>query len=120
EALALVDKNGERYWEAELYRRKGELLLQSGVWGVEQEAEVCFQQALAVAHRQQAKALELRAVLSLSRLWHQQGTWLQAEEVVKINSFWRDIKGLVESDVVHCLFAVRLDPEVVLPSIDFT
>jgi hypothetical protein len=73
-----------------------------------------------VAHRQQAKALELRAVLSLSRLWHQQGTWLQAEEVVKINSFWRDIKGLVESDVVHCLFAVRLDPEVVLPSIDFT
>src|SRR5258708_37839375 len=59
EALALVDHNGERYWEAELYRRKGELLLQSGVWGAEQGAEVCFQQALAVARRQQAKALEL-------------------------------------------------------------
>ncbi len=73
EALALVDQNGERYWEAELYRRKGELLLQSGVWGAEQGAEVCFQQALAVARRQQAKALELRAALSLSRLWHQQG-----------------------------------------------
>src|SRR5262244_2953968 len=73
EALALVDQNGERFWEAELYRRKGELLLQSGVWGAEQEAEVCLQQALAVARRQQAKALELRAALSLSRLWQRQG-----------------------------------------------
>jgi predicted ATPase len=68
-----VDQNGERYWEAELYRRKGELLLQSRVWGAEQGAAVCFQQALAVARRQQAKALELRAALSLSRLWQQQG-----------------------------------------------
>jgi predicted ATPase len=73
EALALVDQNGERYWEAELYRRKGELLLQSRGWGAEQGAEICLQQALAVAHRQQAKALELRAALSLSRLWQQQG-----------------------------------------------
>jgi predicted ATPase len=73
EALALVDQSGERYWEAELYRRKGELLLQSGDRGAEPGAEVCFQQALAVARRQQAKALELRAALSLSRLWHQQG-----------------------------------------------
>src|SRR5262249_9539537 len=73
EALALVDKNGERYWEAELYRRKGELLLRSGDRGAEPGAEGCFQQALAVAHRQQAKALELRAVLSLRRLWQQQG-----------------------------------------------
>jgi class 3 adenylate cyclase/predicted ATPase len=73
EALALVDKNGERYWEAELYRRKGELLLQSGVRSAEPGAEVCLQQALAVARRQQAKALELRAALSLSRLWRQQG-----------------------------------------------
>jgi predicted ATPase len=73
EALALVDQNGERYWEAELYRRKGELLLQSGGQGPEHGAEVCFQQALAVARRQQAKVLELRAALSLSRLWHRQG-----------------------------------------------
>jgi class 3 adenylate cyclase/predicted ATPase len=73
EALALVDTNGERYWEAELYRRKGELLLQSGVWDAAQGAAVCFQQALAVARRQHAKALELRAALSLSRLWHHQG-----------------------------------------------
>jgi predicted ATPase/class 3 adenylate cyclase len=78
EALALVDKNGERYWEAELYRRKGELLLQSGVGGVERGAEVYFQRALAVAHRQQAKALELRAALSLSRLWRQQGKRAEA------------------------------------------
>jgi predicted ATPase len=73
EALALVDTNGERYWEAELYRRKGELLLQSGVWDAAQGAAACFQQALTVARRQHAKALELRAALSLSRLWHHQG-----------------------------------------------
>src|SRR5215813_14057092 len=72
DALALVDKNGERYWEAELYRRKGELLLQSGVRVAERGAEVCFQQALAVARRQQAKTLELRAAVSLCRLWQQQ------------------------------------------------
>jgi predicted ATPase len=67
-----VDKHGECYWEAELYRRKGELILQGGVWDAEHGAEVCFQQALTVARRQQAKALELRAALSLSRLWYQQ------------------------------------------------
>jgi predicted ATPase len=81
EALTLVDKNGERYWEAELYRRKGELLRQSGVRGAEPGAEVCLRQALAVARRQQAKALELRAALSLSRLWYQQG---QRAEVYRL------------------------------------
>jgi predicted ATPase len=57
---------------AELYRFKGELLL----WHAapdEHQAETCFQQALAIARRQQAKSLELRAALSLSRLWQRQG-----------------------------------------------
>ena len=72
EAFALVDKNGERYWEAELYRRKGELLLQSGA-GCRARSRSLLSAGLAVARRQQAKALELRATLSLSRLWQQQG-----------------------------------------------
>ena len=46
------------------------------------EVEACFQQALDVARRQQAKALELRAALSLSRLWQQQGQWEAARELL--------------------------------------
>ena len=72
EALTLVAATEERWWEAELYRLQGELLLQLPRPDMSQ-AEACFQQALDVARRQQAKALELRAALSLSRLWQQQG-----------------------------------------------
>jgi predicted ATPase len=71
EALALVDSTGERYWEAELHRRKGELLLMQQGQKVG-EAEECFRQALDIARRQQAKSLELRAAMSLSRLWERQ------------------------------------------------
>jgi predicted ATPase len=63
----------EMWWsEAEISRLQGELRLQLASPDVAQ-AEACFQQALAVARLQQAKALELRAALSLSRLWQQQG-----------------------------------------------
>jgi predicted ATPase len=90
EALAAVDKTGERFYEAELYRLKGELTLQNEArgWrletscpspqasslkplassGAEQEAEGCFLKAIAIAQKQQAKSLELRAVMSLVRL----------------------------------------------------
>ena len=69
-----MDQSGVRFYEAELHRLKGELLLALAGTGHEvQEAEVCFRQALAVARRQQAKWLELRAAISLSRLWQQQG-----------------------------------------------
>jgi predicted ATPase len=66
--LTLVGATEERWWEAELHRLKGELLLQLPIPEV-QQAEAYFQQALAVARSQQAKALELRAALSLGRLW---------------------------------------------------
>ena len=72
EALTAAHATGERQHEAELYRLKGELLLQQDVLD-EQEAESCFRQALDVARQQQAKAFELRAAMSLSRLWQQQG-----------------------------------------------
>jgi predicted ATPase len=84
EALAHVHKTGERFYEAELYRLKGQLTLQkfqvsgsgfqvpesaeSEVRSPESEAEECFWEAIEIARRQQAKSLELRAVMSLSRL----------------------------------------------------
>ena len=94
EALAVVSENGERHYEAELYRLKGELLLQQAVGRdgtciapmetsvvaeakgggamyvppLQTEAETCFHQALDVSRHQCAKSLELRASMSLSRL----------------------------------------------------
>jgi predicted ATPase len=72
EALTLAGEAGERCFEPELYRLKGTLLLQ---WSADHhvEAQACFQQALAVARRQQAKFWELRTAISLSRLWQHQG-----------------------------------------------
>jgi predicted ATPase len=76
EAAAVVDK-GERYWEVEWYRLKGELLL---AYAAEHdpEAEACFRQALDAARGQQAKSLELWAAMSLSRLWQRQGKCQEA------------------------------------------
>jgi len=71
EALALVHKNQEHYYEAELHRLTGELML--GIGRDVHDAEPSFHHALEVARRQQAKSWELRAGMSLSRLWHQQG-----------------------------------------------
>jgi tetratricopeptide (TPR) repeat protein len=72
EALTTLANSTVQWWEAELYRLKGELLLQHAAAQPE-EAEACFQQALAVARRQQAKLLEMRAAMSLARLWQRQG-----------------------------------------------
>ena len=77
----LVEDTGERFWEAELYRLKGELLLRHTIPN-EHQAAACFQQALDVARHQQAKSLELRAAMSLSRLWQQQGKRAEARELL--------------------------------------
>jgi predicted ATPase len=88
EALAIVDRTGARMWEAELHRLKGELLLARAsprrrAKGTRQkQAEACFHQALDVARRQRAKSLELRAAMSLSRLWQQQGKRAEARELL--------------------------------------
>jgi class 3 adenylate cyclase/predicted ATPase len=71
EAQALVEKTGERYYEAELQRLKGELLLAQSP-DDPAEAEACFHNALEIARGQQAKSLELRAAMSLARLWQRQ------------------------------------------------
>ena len=87
----MAHRNGERYYEAELYRLKGELLLMQstgrsvsraatgGKAVVKAEpaavsnAEGCFNQSIKIAQRQNAKSLELRAVMSVARLYQNQG-----------------------------------------------
>ena len=81
EALALVHKNAERLFEAEIYRLKGELLLKQSSDHAA-EAETCFHQALTIARRQQAKSLELRVTTSLARLWQNQGKRTEAHELL--------------------------------------
>ena len=99
EALATVHKTGECYYEAELYRLKGELTLQkfqvssfkfqvanpqhpTPSTQAEAEAEACFLKAIEVARRQSAKSLELRAVMSLARLWQKQGKKVEARQLL--------------------------------------
>ena len=79
EALVHVDHTGERFWEAEVYRLKGELLqtIPDAL-----QAEACFQRALVMARRQQAKSWELRVAMSLSRLWQQQGKRAAAHDLL--------------------------------------
>ena len=72
EALRAVDDTGIGFYEPELHRLKGELLLARAPENPA-DAEACFRQAIAIARRQEAKSLELRAVMSLSRLLQQQG-----------------------------------------------
>jgi class 3 adenylate cyclase/predicted ATPase len=81
EAQVLVDGNGEHWCEAEVHRCRGELLLARSV-DAHSEAETCFRQALDVARRQQAKSLELRAAMRLSRLWQQQGKQAEARDLL--------------------------------------
>ena len=71
-SLTIIDEDAQSYIAAELYRLQGELLLRRRP-AHRDEAERRFQQALNIARRQQAKAWELRAAMSLCRLWSQQG-----------------------------------------------
>lgn len=92
DALTSVERTGERKFEAELHRLKGELLLSQVEGGAEVEAEMgmryhdaetCFQRALEVARRQSAKSWELRAAMSLSRLWQKQGKKEKARKLLQ-------------------------------------
>jgi predicted ATPase len=106
EALTVVRKTGDRHHEAEIYRLKGELLLQQATESGD-EAEACFHQALTIACSQQAKSLELRAAMSLSRLWQHQGKHAEARQLLEPIYNWftegfdtadlREAKGLLEA-----------------------
>lgn len=81
EALAAAQATGERWWEAELYRLRGSLLLRQPGTSLT-EVESWLQRALGVARGQEARSLELRAAMSLSHLWHQQGKRQEAHDVL--------------------------------------
>jgi predicted ATPase len=81
EALAMAHKTGERYYEAELYRLQGELHRQARPADLGTQ-EACFQKALTLARSQQARFWELRAAISLSRLWQRQGKSRAARQLL--------------------------------------
>jgi predicted ATPase len=81
ESIATAIQTEFRYYEAELHRIKGELLL-AQTPADEQQAEACFQNALKVSRSQSAKSLELRAAMSMSRLWQKQGKIEEARNLL--------------------------------------
>ena len=87
EALESMQTMEDRFYEAEVYRLKGVLLLQQST-AQQGEAEESLQQALAIARHQQAKSFELRAAMSLSRLWQQQGKHAAARELLAAVYEW--------------------------------
>ena len=105
EALALIDKSGERCWQAELLRIEGELILAAPAKDHAQ-AESSFTQALDIARHQQAKSWELRAATSLARLWQRQGKHDESRELLTPIYDWftegfdttdlKDAKALLE------------------------
>jgi predicted ATPase len=87
EALGTAEQHAECFYAAELHRLQGDLMLRQGGGGTgrapcQRRAEACFQRALEIAQRQGAKSLELRAALSLSRLWRQQGKPAAAQQLL--------------------------------------
>lgn len=108
DAFHLVEPHNDRWWEAELYRIKGELLLAENA-GDTASAEACFRKALEVARAQQAKSLELRAAISLARLLQKQDRSNEAREVLKPVHDWFtegfDTKDLVDAKALLATLA---------------
>jgi predicted ATPase len=81
EAMAAIETTNERWWEGDIYRMAGEIALLSPERDT-MKAESYFQRALGVGRRQQAKSWELRAAMSMARLWRDQGKWQQAHDLL--------------------------------------
>ena len=89
DAQDVVDSTAERFYEAEIHRLQGELLLaQGGTGHTFAEAERCLQKALDTARGQQARSLELRAATSLNCLWRQQGRQDDAAQLLRETHGW--------------------------------
>jgi len=89
-----------RFWDAGLYRLRGELLL-SRPGDNQTEAETCLQDAISTARQQNAKSLELRSTTSLARLWHEQGKSGEARDMLAPVHGWftegHDTRDLAEA-----------------------
>jgi DNA-binding winged helix-turn-helix (wHTH) protein/tetratricopeptide (TPR) repeat protein len=84
EALAVAESTGEHWYQAEVYRLRGERLLKrAGERTHVSDAEACFEQSLAIARRQQALSLELRAAMSMARLHREGARRAQARAAVQ-------------------------------------
>ena len=88
ETLASAEKTGEWLHEPEMHRLKGELLLKAGDRDSQSEAEACFRKAVEAARRGSTKSYELRAAMSLARLWQEQGKRQQAHETLAAVYNW--------------------------------
>ncbi len=85
-ALAFSEETGERWWDAEIHRLKGTVTAEIGAdIGA---AEACFHRALEVARRQKARSLELRAAISLARLWRDQNRMAVARDLLAPVYHW--------------------------------
>ena len=86
EALDTARGQHEHWWDAELYRLQGSLLLCRA--SAQAEAERAFQQALSIARKQHARSLELRAATSLARLWQAHGRRKDARRLLEPTYAW--------------------------------
>jgi predicted ATPase len=117
EVMALVEQTGERYWEAEIYRLKGELLLEAEAAGLSlsvvegmpdaESPEGSFLTAIAIARRQEGKSLELRATVSLARLWQRHGKTDQARRMLAdIYGWFTEGFDTIDLQQAHALLQV--------------
>ena len=81
EGLRMAHENGDRQWEAELHRVRGELLLRRGA--DDSQVEACFDRAIEIARRQQAKSFELRTAMSRARWLRTQGKTAKARRLLQ-------------------------------------
>jgi predicted ATPase len=85
DAIQTADKINERFFEAELYRLRGKILL---TLGRRSEAETGLRRALTIAQRQQARWWELRAATSLAKHWHDEGKYSEAYSLLQSIYGW--------------------------------
>ena len=97
EALTIADRDSERYYLAELYRLKGELLLQQTSPRAV-SPENCFNQAIEIAQQQETKSLELRAAMSLAHLYQSQGRNKEAHDALA-SAYKRFTEGFDTTDL---------------------
>jgi len=91
DALSAVSTTGERWYELELHRLTGELTLLSNDQSEEvrvKEAEACFLKALDIGRHQEVKSWELRAAMSLARLWQEQGKKTEARDLPSLSKYF--------------------------------
>ena len=81
EAITVVEKYKEKWWEAEIHRVAGEIALRSPERDAP-EAQACFERALEIARTQQSRSWELRAAMSLAQLWRDQGKRREAHDLL--------------------------------------